>query len=215
VSDFIRSYNEAAEALGAGPLRARSLRHQSFAALANPMLASALFGIGRYLVTGRDGGPVLAIPLGSTRVMPAVRYRLAPYGPEWSVTADVRWRARLGQVLFRSGRAPGTSPIGIGLAASGLAAGAWTFDVNLDGWRQPPLAAGPDAALDLAATGNLDWGGRVRARAEADFVPLWRGTPPVTLIVDAAFKSRGFLPGEPLGEGLVLRAGLGLRLGPP
>ena len=64
--------------------------------------------------------------------MPAVRYRLAPYGPEWSVTADVRWRARLGQVLFRSGRAPGTSPIGIGLAASGLAAGAWTFDVNLE-----------------------------------------------------------------------------------
>lgn len=216
VSDFIRTYNILAEASDASPLTARSLRRRSFATWANPMLASALFGVGRYLVTGKADGPVFALPVGSARVMPAVRYRLAPYGPEWSVTTDVDWNGRLGQVLFRSGRAPGTSPFGIGLATAGIAAGAWTIDVSLDGWRQPPLAAGPDANLDLLeVAGVLQWGGRVGARAETDFVPLWRGTPPVALIVDAAYKSRGFMPGEPLGEGLVLRAGFGLRLGPP
>jgi len=42
---------------------------------------------------------------------------------------------------------------------------------------------------------------------------LWKNPVPVSLIIDAAVKSSGFVPGDPLDGGLVFRAGLGLPLG--
>jgi hypothetical protein len=145
---------------------------------------------------------------------PALRYRLAPYGPEMSVTTDIALAGRVGQVVVRTARAPNQAPWGVGLAYFSVAVRNWTVDVGLDGWRQPPLAIGaiPDFGADRIGA-PLEFGGRVRARAETTFAPLWPGLAPATLIVDAALKSQGFLPGEPLGEGLVLRAGLGLPLG--
>jgi hypothetical protein len=216
VSDFLQNYNDVAEAVSASVITPRMLRRRSLLSLANPVLASAVFGIGRYLVTGRTDARVLAIPIRSLRVMPALRYRLAPYGPEWSLTTDVESSGRIGQIVVRSAQAPNATPWGLGLTYTGVAVGNWVLDVSLDGWRQPPLAVGPMPHFGIELIGaGMEWGGRVRARAEAALAPLWSGGRPMTLIVDAALKSPGFLPGEPLAEGLVLRAGIGLPLGPP
>ena len=53
------------------------------------MVASALYSIGRYLVTGSDDGRVFALPIGSWSVMPGMRYRLTPFGTEFAVATEV------------------------------------------------------------------------------------------------------------------------------
>jgi hypothetical protein len=222
VSDFIEIYNVVAEAAEAEPLQPRTLRRWTLINLANPMLASAVVGLGRYLLTGQPDSPVFAVPIGSFRVMPVPRYRLTPFGTEVAVTSDIAWlrqsgeAGHTGQIGVRVGRAPLTTPWGIALGYSGLPVGNWRIDVALEGWRQPPLALGAqsDFGLDVAASGSLWWGGQVRARAESALVGTWWSPLPITLIVDASLKSNGFAPGQPLGEGLVLRAGLGLPFGP-
>jgi hypothetical protein len=84
----------------------------------------------------------------------------------------------------------------------------------VDVWRQPPLALGARSDFGFGVSGDdLEWGGQLRARAESPLVGVWWSRTPATLIVDAGLKSLGFVPGDPLGEGLVLRAGLGLPLG--
>ena len=212
VSDFLELYNLLADATGAEPLTPRTLRRQSWISLANPMVASALVTIGEYLATGDSEGRIFAIPIGSSRVMPAARYRFTPFGPEWAVSGDVERGGTAAQVTVRVGRAPLTRPWAVAASYSGLSSRAWRVDVGLEVWRQPPLTLGAEPDFGIPRAGaDLEWGGEVRARAEHPFVSLW-GSPPLTLIVDAGLKTTGFTPGEPLGRGLVLRAGLGLPL---
>jgi len=214
VSDFLQTYNATAEFAGADLLRPSTLRHESYIGLANPMLASALFTVGRYVLTGRSDGPVFAIPAGPMRVMPWLAYRLAPYGTEWSAAADLGWARGAAQVAVTVGRAPGATPWGIGATMFGLALRDWRIDVELDGWRQPPLALGPLPDLGEALVGlPLEWGGRIRGRAENPLVGVRWSRTAATLIVEAELKSSGFVPGEPLDEGLVLRVGIGIPLG--
>ena len=213
VADFLEIYNIGAEVAEAEPLTARTLRREALLSLANPMIVSAALSIGRYLATGAPDSPVLALRVGPFRMMPVVRYRLAPFGTEWTVTNDVGGGAGTGQVSVRVGRAPLTRPFGIGVAYSGLSVGAWRVGIALEGWRQPPLARGATADFGLGVIGNdLEWGGRVRARAESPLIGLWWTESPLLLIVDAGLKSNGFAPGEPIEPGLVLRAGFGIPI---
>lgn len=214
VSDFLNIYNISAEPVDAETLTPQTLRRQSFISLADPMLASAVFSVARYLATGNPDGPVFQIPLGPVHVMPYMRYRLTPFGTEWAVTSEVASSGHAGYVGVRVGRAPLTSPWGLSAGYSGVRLKSWNIDVELEGWRQPPLALGGDPNFGLDFIGaDLEWGGQVRARAASPLVTFWGTQRPITLIVDAALKSEGFVPGEPLGAGLVLRAGLGLPLG--
>jgi hypothetical protein len=213
VADFIELYNLGAEIVDAEPLTARTLRRQTLVSLANPMLVSAVIGIGRYLATGVTDSPVLALGIGPVRMMPVTRYRLTPFGPEWALTSDVAIGAHVGQVSVRVGRAPLARPFGAGVSYSGLRVGAWLLGVALQGWRQPPLARGatPDFGLSLIGR-DLDWGGRVRVRAESPLAKLGWSDSPLTLVVDAGLKSNGFVVGEPIEPGLVLRAGFGIPI---
>lgn len=214
VSDFLVLYNLTGEFTGADPLKARTLRRESWITLANPMVASAAFTIARYLATGDSEGPVWALPIGGWDLMPALQYRLTPFGTEWAVVTDVSRRSRTAQFAFRSGRAPLTSPWGIGGTVNGWRISGWGVEVGGELWKQPPLALGevPDFGIDLIGAA-LEWGGAVRGRVESPAIRLWSNAAPATLLVDIGVKSGGFVAGEPLDGGLVLRAGLGLPLG--
>ena len=88
----------------------------------------------------------------------------------------------------------------------------WRLAVGGDLWRQPPLALGarPDFGLSVVGA-TLEWGGAVRGRLESP--PIRRSPIPATVIVEAGVKSSGYVKGDPLDGGLVLRAGLGVPLG--
>lgn len=215
VSDFLEIYNIGADVADDDPIEPRRLRRQSLASLANPMIASAVFAIARYVATGEREGPVFAIPVAHLRIMPALRYRLTPFGPEWAITSDVDTGDAIVRASLRIGRAPHTRPFGLSATYDGLMLRNWRVAVRVDGWKHPPLGRGvnPDFGLGLVGE-DLEWGGLIGARAESPLTSSWWTGNPLTLIVDARLKSNGFAPGEPLASGLVLRAGLGVPVLP-
>ena len=214
VSDFLVRYNLAGELVGAEPLSASQVRKESWVSLANPMVASAIYAIGRYLVTGEEDGRVFTLPIGPVEMMPGLRYRFTPFGTEWVVVTDVAYGQRTGQVSVRVGRAPLTQPWGIHGRVSAFTVKSWAVELGTGVWRQPPLALDPASDFGLSLVGEpLEWGGEVRGRVERPLFRVWGNPVPVSLVIDAAVKSSGFVPGDPLEGGLVFRVGLGLPLG--
>jgi hypothetical protein len=98
------------------------------------------------------------------------------------------------------------------LAAPAAPVRGWRIAFTGDVWRQPPLALGGRSDFGIETIGaELEWGAAVRSRVESP--PFHWPSFPATLVVEAGVKSSGFIKGEPLDGGVVLRAGLGLPLG--
>ena len=207
VSDFLLTYNMAARSVGAPELTASTLRREVIGALANPMLGYALFGIGRYVWNGDTDVPVPALDIGGVRYLPYLRYRLTSFGTEWAVINELGGRVRPLQIEARFGRSLNASPFGFGVRSERVTTlHQWRIDGGLEVWRQPPLEG--DSLEPLADP--LRWGTLVRGRAERPLSRAWFGNTPLTFIVDLAFKTQGFVAGEPLGSGIVARAGIGI-----
>lgn len=173
------------------------------------MGAYALFGIARYWWNGATDVAVPTLSIAGVRYLPLVRYRLTPYGTEWSLVNALGGRVRPMEVEVRIGRSPLETPWGIGVRQRSVARlGGWRVDAAVDMWRQPPIA-GTDpqhVAFDLRT------GVRVRGRVNHEVMPVWFGASRATLIVEVGGKSAGYLPGEPLRAGIVARAGIGLPI---
>jgi hypothetical protein len=209
VGEFLETYNKMAAATGASALSARTLRREAVVSLANPIVAYAAYGTLRYLWNGATEVGVPAISFAGVRYLPMLRYRLAPYGTEWALVNELGGRVRPTQIELRVGRAPLATPWGIRVRQRGLPAwGAWSLDASVDVWRQPRLTK--TAADPL--TVHLRGGAYVRGRAERPLVPVWFSPQPATAVVEVGVKSAGFVPGEPLRGGLVVRGGIGLTL---
>jgi hypothetical protein len=207
VSDFVQTYNDVAALVGAPSVAARTLRREVLVSLANPMLGIAVYGIGRYVWNGATDVPVPALTIAGVRYLPLARYQLTPYGTEWALTnhfAGPGWPTR---VDVRIGRAPGSRPWGVGIERLNVASlRSWRIDAGVELWRQPSIA-GPDAPARA-----VHFGIQARGRAERPLVPIWFSSRRATLIVDAAAKTAGFVPGQPLRGGVVVRAGVGVPL---
>jgi hypothetical protein len=210
VESFLRLYNELADRAGTAPLEPRTLRREVLVALANPMLGTAVYGIGRYLWDGTTDVTVPALSIRGIRYLPLMRYRLTPYGTEWALTNEIAGRVQPTQIEVRIGRTHGATPWGIGVRDRAFATWReWNVQTSVDVWRQPPNGD----ALRLDLPGALRPGAHVRARAERPVLPVWFAAEPATVVVELGVKSSGFVPGEPLGRGVNLRAGVGLPVG--
>jgi hypothetical protein len=206
VASFIETYNEAATAVGAPTLAPRSLRRTALVSLANPMVAFAAYGIVRHVWNGASDVRVPGIAIGNVRWLPLARYQLAPYGPEVAVTNQLtgaRWPTR---VEVRVGRAPAARPWGVGVERQRIAVWrSWRFDAAMEFWRQPEVAARAERITSRARTGL-----EIRTRAERPLIPTWFSTRRLSVIVDVAAKTSGFVPGQPLARGVSLRLGVGI-----
>jgi hypothetical protein len=212
VAAFLETYNQVAVAAGSPPLTVRALRRQALVGLANPMLAYAVVGVGRYLATGVTDVTVPTLSIAGVRYLPMVRYRLAPYGTEWSLVNELGGRIRSTTLELRVGRAPRVTPWAVGVRQRDVASWrGWNVDAAVDVWRQPRLAA---LAANERLTTDARTGVLVRGRVERPIMPVWFSPDRATLIVDVGVKSDGFVPGEPLRAGIVLRGGVGVPLGP-
>jgi hypothetical protein len=206
VANFLEMYNHVAREGGGRELRARTLRREALGSLANPMLGFAAFGVMRHLWNGATDVRVPALTIAGVRYLPMVRYRLTPYGTEWALTNELAARGRAMQIEMRVGRAPEGKPWGLALRTRDVASWRqWRLNAAADVWRQPLL-------FDLSETARtpLRLGTEVRFRAERPLIPLWFGTSRATAIIELGAKSAGFVPGEPLGAAVIVRAGIGL-----
>ena len=208
VADFLDSYNRAIPP-GAHELTPRMLRREAVASLANPMLVFAVHGIARYLWNGDTGISVPALSIAGVRYLPMVRYRLAPYGTEWSLVNELGGRIRPTQIELRVGRSTDASPWAAAVRRRDLTTWrGWRMGASVEVWQQPRLADIPDGVL----AGETQTGIHVNGRAERSLIPVWFSGREATVIIDIGVKAAGFVPGEPLGRGVVARAGIGLPL---
>ena len=112
-----------------------------------------------------------------------------------------RWPTR---VEVRVGRSPDARPWGVGVERRGAASWrSWKVDAAMEMWRQPPVA---DRTQPIDP--DLQFGVELRGRAERPFLPVWFSARRASLVIDIAVKTDGFVPGQPLGAGVSLRAGL-------
>src|SRR4029453_5536026 len=111
----------------------RRWRRESRAGLANPMGAYALFGIVRYWWNGATDIGVPTLSIGGVRYLPLLRYRLTPYGTEWSLVNALGGRVRPMEIELRIGRSPLETPWGIGVRQRSVARwGGLTVDAAVD-----------------------------------------------------------------------------------
>jgi hypothetical protein len=112
------------------------------------------------------------------------RFQLTPFGTEWAVDNTFVRGGRFVSATVRRGQTIGARTWGLGLASTRLAAWrGWTFDGEAHLWRQPA------------------WGWASTATAHR------RLRSGLSIVAQGGFKTPGFLEGERLHQGAILRVG--------
>jgi hypothetical protein len=207
VAAFLTDFNDGCFPPACTPLESQSLKRQALLVLADPMLAfSAYAFVAAYLVQGHPSSPVTMIPLGhGYGYLPAVGFAMTPYGTEWTTDHYIRAGSRLAKVSVRFGDTGTARAWGVGLRANHIAAhNRVAFDLAADIWRQPPIDI--STATTALATGGL--------AAATVHLAIGRAQTAqrVGLLGEFGYKSGGFVPGERLSAGPVVRVGVALAL---
>ena len=210
VASYLETFQKACVA-PCSPLTRNQVQRRSLITLADPLLYYSIYGLAvSYIGNGGLMGPMPLVPIGGgVRVMPSAGYALAPYGGEWTIRSAIRQELRAQRrepritgVTLRVGDTGASSTWGVGVRAAdvvrvlGLPIG-----VSLDVWRQPELLA--DHTSDAQHTGAGAVGTVVLPLPAMLRTPWSEG-----IQISAGYKSRGFVPGEQLSGGGVLRAGI-------
>ena len=209
-SDFLIAFRHACTS-PCVPVTRRQIQRRALLALADPMLYYALYGLTvSYIGNGNTTGPMPLLPVGGGfRVMPSLGYTLVPYGTEWTLRTAVQHsrksqnrERRITNVTLRVGDTGASPTWGIGVRAVDIIqVRGLSFGLAVDAWRQPELLA--DRTSDAQHTGGSIVGSVV--------VPLPRALRARWLegiLVAGGYKAQGFIPGEQLSGGGVLRAGI-------
>ena len=188
-------------------LEAQTLKRHAFLMLVDPMLAfSAYEFAAAYLVRGQTTMTVPMIPLGrGIRYLPTVGFAMTAYGTEWTTDHYIRSTGRLTKFSVRIGDTGAVRTWGIGVRAAHAAQrGRIAVDLSADMWRQPALDAPP-------STTGLKTGGLLAATMR---VALGRrqASSRMGLVGEVGYKSDGFVRGERLRAGAIVR--FGVTIGP-
>jgi hypothetical protein len=204
VAAFLRTVREACTAPLCTPITERSLKRRARLILADPLLYSALYSVvGSYVISGSSTSVVPLIPLGaSLRYMPALGFQLAPYGTEWTMRHVLIGWGRTISISVRVGETGARSPWSIGVRAyDTLVHKNLRVSLSADVWRQPSL----DAELISAP---LESGGAAIATLVFPLSHVSRVNWLRGVYVAAGYKAAGFVSGERLTSGPILRAGV-------
>lgn len=213
VADFLDAFERACTA-PCEPLTRHDVQHRALLALVDPLLYYSMYGLAvSYVGNGQTTGPMPLIPIGGgTRAMPSLGYTLTPYGEEWTIRTAFqhvrraeRKDRRITGIALRIGNTGVSSTWGITARAADVVR-VWRLDLGLkvDVWRQPELLAehvtkALETGVGAIATAVVPMPARLRSR--------WYDG----IHIDAGYKSQGYVPGEKLSGGAVLRVGLAVR----
>lgn len=214
VADFFRTFKDACGSPDCQRITLGDLRNGARLTLADPLLYFSLYGVASsYVAHGTATSPLPMIPLGhGIRYLPSVGFQMTPYGTE-----------HLFRSMFASGKSNEGRGTGLNVTSLTLRIGTsgvstpWAVDVRAadvhlfrgihvsaaaDIWRQPPIFADQTSAPPKTGA----------AAVVTIVLPLERFTHQALLKATLAggYKSAGFVPGEQLGSGVILRAGVTL-----
>jgi len=182
-------------------LSVRELRQTILWDLLDPYLWYSYYSMAMYIFDGSKCFEYPMIPIGDYQYLPGVRILLAPYGFEYQLNNYIRSAENTIQARFRYGRTDNRRSWGASLEVTRL----WTSDlINLDAkaeiWNQPRLFKG-NAGEATSKLGAGLWG-----------TLRWCVNNQIELLGQIGYKSSGYVPGEPLNHGTIIRAGFNLNI---
>ena len=206
VASFLFDINDGCNAPECSRLTASTLKRRAWSMLADPLLAYAGYDWAMsYMVRGQTFGPLPMIPLGGdVRYLPALRFEMTPFGTEWSTDHYVLRRGRVTTVTVGIGDTLAKPAWRVGVVASDVVRRErWSAEVQANVWRQPELDSPPTGQVNhvggmATATARVRFGGEGFAERAGWFV-------------QAGYKSDGFVRGERLHAGAIVRVGLTLN----
>jgi len=207
VRSFLEDFNDGCDPPSCSPLSASTLKRRALLMLGDPMLAYAGYTWAvSYLVQGRSSGGVPMIPLPhDIHYLPALRFEMTPYGTAVTTEHAFVRDHRLTRVTAGFGDTGREHAWDVGVDAHDALHGSWWHaDLRAAVWRQPTLDSPPNSQVFM--TGGL-------AAASAR-IQVGRGGPVaerVNLLVQAGYKSDGFVRGERLHAGPIVRVGVAIR----
>ena len=202
VRSFLIEVNDQCDPPACTPLDAATLKRRALLMLADPMLAYAGYAWAfAYLVRGQTSAPAPMIPLPhDMRYLPALRFEMTPYGTAVTTEHAIVRRGRLTSVSVGVGDTGRRRAWQIGVTAMDVVRTARVRgDMAAGVWEQPALDAAPNSQTFAAG-----------ARAAASMhVPLGRSPAArAAALVEVGYKSDGFVRGERLHAGPILRIGV-------
>lgn len=184
-----------------GPLtRRQDLRRLVLINLLDPYTWAALYASARYVVRGRSMLTLPSLNVRGATYLPTIQLGLSPFGAE-VLAQHLLMARRLVELRLRYGAGPWGRFGGSGLHVAPLAArDRWRLDLDADVWRQPEVLSGSDVRRP-----SRRWGAGSRLTGYL-WLHAYGG-----LYLQVGLKTRGYVPGDPIGGGAYGRFGLSLR----
>jgi hypothetical protein len=185
----------------------KGLKSRNYLRLFNPFFLQSLYTqFKTYFWDGEKQHKLWMIPIGSWRYLPSFHVALSPFGPEYDLENYFVHNNKTYQVTLKWGdRTLYDFWGGLSVFVSPLITTlGFNLDAGVDLWTQPELERGGSTLKNIG--GGL--GMAVNFRGYIDIV---REKMPLSLVVEAGYKTAGFLEGYPYDSGLFIIAGLALK----
>ncbi len=208
VEAYLASLNGIRAAAGQPALGRSDLARQSDVGLLNPLLWYSFASVlSSHLVSGTDTGRIPMLKLGTLRYLPYLRYSLSPFGPEVHSEHLIRGGERLLSADLRIGVGGGSRTWGFGASLSKLISRPrFELDGRVSVWHQPGFSLG--GRTERPFKGGMGGLASVTGRWHTTGASLFQ--LPIAVVAEVGYKARGFLEGEALGGGAIVRIGMGL-----
>jgi hypothetical protein len=180
------------------------LSRQSLVNLLNPFEYMALYSLFvSHLWHGEEDSTIPMLRIWGISYLPSFRLGLTPYGTEFIQENYIKTDRRLHKLSFRIGEPTFHRFWGLGWECLNLLQlDNFRLDTRIAVWNQPELVLGEKDGLE----GHSGWGGAAVLTGNLKKA----GRLGLGLLVELGYKTTGFMEGENLRRGLIMRLGLSL-----
>jgi hypothetical protein len=209
-NDMVSSLAAIHRSYGGGPegeIRLSTLKQQTLVNVANPYTLVALYTVFvRFLALGEPSMVMPTIPLFDWNVMVAPRLVLTPFGTEARLEATAAHDELIGSISIGAGISPqANSTVAAAARLAHVGTGQFNVGASVGIWHQPAFT------IDLGKPHD-DGGLGAHANVRASILVGGDSVSQVRIWMQVGYKSHGFVPGEPIASGTIVRGGVSARL---
>ncbi|MBT4963882.1 MAG: hypothetical protein HOI53_06545 [Francisellaceae bacterium] len=187
---------------GRNVLTASSLRKKNLVNYLNPFIWYGLYSVGNYIDSGERNWDLPCIDISGAKYLPAMALYLAPWGPEYHLNNFIKDSYGRNYVFtVRYGKTGDKKGSGLGLKIRKIYSNKlFSLDAGAHVWRQPELDA-TTAALSKERTGWM-----------LSTTLNYAITKDFHANIQAGYKEKGFVPGETISSGALVKASVFVRI---
>ncbi|MBI5217926.1 MAG: hypothetical protein HY958_03235 [Bacteroidia bacterium] len=155
-----------------------------------------------YLWSGSEEQKIPMIPLKNVQYLPSFRLGLSPFGAEFYFDNFLKKESKILNIYFRYGEPTYHHFCGGGIRSDNIFKyKSLTAGIKIDAWDQPSVYIG-GKTIDRY---KYDIGGAV---AGIVYYKILNKEFPLSLMAQCGYKTAGYLEGEKLSEGAIVRVGI-------